>query len=194
MTKWLWAAKLTQDEGILIQQALAGEELATRALVDRYSGQLASYLKGQTADDFVVEDLTQETFLRAFASLEKFDASRSFRGWLFGIANHVYVDYLRKRREKPAQSLSNDESLLTRIRGGSPDEAELDETQDKLSCLREALSQMNPEYQAVISARYLQEMPRHEIADLLGISEYNVKMRLYRAKKELVDRYERLRR
>ena len=117
---------------------------------------------------------------------------------MFGIAYHVYVDHLRKRKEKPVQTLVEDESVnrigvVSRIRGGfDHGEGREEDTRERLIRLRQALDQLNPEYRAVLSARYLQDLGRNQIAEMLGISEYNVKMRLYRAKKELVDKYARL--
>lgn len=184
---------MTQEDGILIQQAVDGQAEASRHLVDRYRGPLISFLCGLTSDESQVEDLAQDTFVRAFSSLSNFKIGGNFRSWLFGIAYHVHVDNLRKRREKPVQGLVEDEAtnVMFRIRGDA-DSNDRERTEEKLGRLREALKQLNPEYQAVLSARYLEDMGRNEIAETLGISEYNVKMRLYRAKKELMDRYERL--
>jgi len=187
---------LSREEDKTIQKALSGEADATRELVERYQGPLVSFLYGLTGDEFVTEDLAQEAFLRAFSSLENFRPGGSFRSWLFGIAYHVHVDYLRKPKEKPVQAIVEDESIarlgsVTRLRSGGDDES-IEEIEEKLTRLKQALNQLNPEYRAVLSARYLQELGRNEIAQMLGISEYNVKMRLYRAKKELVDRFERI--
>lgn len=187
---------MTREEDVTIQEALSGDPDATRALVDKHKGALAAFLQGLTGDRDVTEDLAQESFLRAFSSLENFKPGGTFRGWLFGIAYHVHVDYLRKRRETPVQGLVEDESIqrsgaVARIRG-IVDDGGQEEAEEKVVRLRQALDEMSAEYKAVLSARYLQDLGRNEIAEMLGISEYNVKMRLYRAKKELVTRYERL--
>ena len=187
---------MSREEGTSIQKALEGDSDATRELVERYQGPLVSFLYGLTSDEFITEDLAQESFLRAFSSLENFKPGGSFRSWLFGIGYHIYVDYLRKRREKPVQGLVEDEAIkrigvVTRVRGDLG-AATAEDTEERIIRLKEALNQLNPEYRAVLSARYLQELGRNEIAEMLGISEYNVKMRLYRAKKELVDRFERI--
>lgn len=187
---------LTREEDATIQKALEGDSEATRELVERYQGPLISFLYGLTSDEFVIEDLAQEAFLRAFSSLENFKPGGSFRSWLFGIAYHIHIDYLRKRREKPVQGLVEEESIkrmgvVTRIRVDLLDN-ENEDTEEKIIRLKQALDELNPEYRAVLSARYLEQLGRNEIAEMFGISEYNVKMRLYRAKKELVDRFERL--
>jgi len=187
---------LTREEDATIQKALEGDSEATRELVERYQRPLISFLYQLTSDEFVIEDLAQEAFLRAFSSLENFKPGGSFRSWLFGIAYHIHIDYLRKRREKPVQGLVEEESIkrigvVTRIRVDLL-EHENEDTEEKLIRLKQALDELNPEYRAVLSARYLEQMGRNEIAEMFGISEYNVKMRLYRAKKELVDRFERL--
>ena len=187
---------MSSEEDTTIQRALSGDADATRDLVERYQGPLVSFLYGLTGDEFATEDLAQEAFLRAFSSLENFKPGGSFRSWLFGIAYHVHIDYLRKRKERPVQAIVEDESIerlgsVTRLRSGGED-GTVEETEEKLTRLKQALNQLNPEYRAVLSARYLQELGRNEIAQMLGISEYNVKMRLYRAKKELVDRFERI--
>ena len=187
---------MTREEDTTIQKALSGDSVATRELVERYQGPLVSFLYGLTGDEFVTEDLAQEAFMRAFSSLENFRPGGSFRSWLFGIAYHVHIDHLRKRREKPVQALVEDESVkrlgaVSRIRSAAEEE-EAEKTEERVTRLKQAMDQMNPEYRAVLSARYLQELGRNEIAEMLGISEFNVKMRLYRAKKELVDRFERI--
>lgn len=94
------------------------------------------------------------------------------------------------------QSLVEDEAVKRRagVSGQrSMEEADrFEEAEERVQRLRQVLDQMNPEHRAVLSARYLQNLRRNEIAEMLGISEFNVKMRLYRAKKELVDRFERI--
>ena len=187
---------MTREEDTTIRKARSGDVDATRELVERYQGPLVSFLYGLSGDEFTTEDLAQEALLRALSSLENFKPGGSFRSWLFGIAYHVHVDHLRKRKERPVQSLVEDEAIrrigqIARVRGPDEDNQVL-ETEERITRLRQALEQMNPEYRAVLSARYLQDLGRNEIAQMLGISEYNVKMRLYRAKKELVDRFERI--
>jgi RNA polymerase sigma-70 factor (ECF subfamily) len=187
---------LTHKEDTTVGKARSGDADATRALVERYQRPLVSFLYGLTGDEVTTEDLAQETFLRALSSLENFKPGGSFLSWLFGIAHHVHVDHLRKRKERPVQSLVEGEAVgrigqNVRVRRLDEDD-ELEETEDRIRTLRLALEQLNPEHRAVLSARYLQDLRRNEIAQMLGISEHNVKMRLYRAKKELVDRFERI--
>ena len=118
----------------MIQRAKAGDADASRVLVDRYRGALASFLYGLTSDESLVEDLAQDTFVRAFSSLGNFKVDGNFRSWLFGIAYHVHVDNLRKRRETPVQGLVEDESqnLLLRVRGRA-DAEEREETEERIN-------------------------------------------------------------
>jgi RNA polymerase sigma-70 factor (ECF subfamily) len=82
----------------LVRAYRAGEERAATALVTRHAGPVARFLAGAGADSGDVEDLVQETFIRAFRSLDGWRGEAAFRSWLLSIASNLLKDQFRKHR------------------------------------------------------------------------------------------------
>jgi len=84
----------------LVARCRAGERDAFGELVERYQQRLVRYLRGLVGNEEDARDVAQEAFLRAYTHLARFDPSRSFSVWLYGIASHVAVDWLRRRARR----------------------------------------------------------------------------------------------
>lgn len=185
------------DETDLVRRVLDGDREAYEEIVRTHQGSIFAFLRSLLGDHHLTQDLTQETFFRAYASLSRFDPSKSLRNWLLGISYHLWVDWVRKRKEVLFREVTEDEMLEERglfmqrgrQRGEREDLAAKDEERELMGRVVAALPE---DYQSVLSLRYVEGMKRRDIARLLGISEFNVKMRLYRGKKELARAWKRL--
>ena len=92
-----WKA-LTDQE--VVRHAVAGREAAYRELIRRYQRPVFSLLYRMVRDRELAEDLAQETFLKAWKALARFDPGRRFSSWIFKIAHNSALDELRRRRRQ----------------------------------------------------------------------------------------------
>lgn len=168
-----------------VARAIAGDQDAFAELVNDYQRAVYSLTYRMLSDATEAEDAAQETFLRAYRHLEKYDHSRPFRTWLLSIASHYCIDLIRKRR---ISLLSLDEFLpphwLSAEEESVEDAAISSERQDQLQGM---LAQLRPDERAIIILRYWHDMPYEEIADTLGTNRGVIKSRLFRARQALAN-------
>ena len=169
-------------ESELIAGVRAGNPDAFAALVEAYQAGVYNLCYHMLGDAREAEDAAQETFLRAYSQVHRYDSTRPFRTWLFAIASHHCVDRLRKRRLK---WLSLDDELLAegelwRSTTPDPEEVALDhERRDEITAL---LALLAPKDRSVIVLHYWSGLSYAEIADVLGATVSAVKSRLHRAR------------
>ncbi len=133
------------------------------------------------------DDLTQDTFLKAFKALPKMDASLKLSAWLYRIATNTAYDALRRRKLivwTPWQELDHEPA--------DRDSADPQETIETTELVRQALRLMPPTYRAALLLYTQQGFTYGEIAQTLGIAESGVKMYLSRARQSFREHYRRL--
>jgi RNA polymerase sigma-70 factor (ECF subfamily) len=129
------------------------------------------------------EDLYQETWLRAYRAIDRYDAAREFEGWLTAICVNAYRDALRRQKWKalfPAFRTNEDKDLVLR---GVPAAAEED-----YADLRDAVASLPEKLRTVIVLYYWNDADVKKTAKLLGIPEGTVKYRLSKAREQLKGR------
>lgn len=102
----------TASDGELINAYFEGQEQAFTELVRRYLGPIFRFLRRMLNDTQLAEDITQETFVKAWRSLSRFDRNQSFKTWLFSIARHRAIDELRKKAPVSFSELDSDEEIF----------------------------------------------------------------------------------
>ena len=167
-------------DDVTLARAQRGDEAAWRALVERYQGPVFALLSRMLAPGarrHLVEDLAQETFLRAFRALAGFDRAASGRlsSWLLTIATRLALDELRRRRP-PEEVL---QAGLQVAGTGTPDHRLVAEV------VTRAVAALSPDHRAVILLREVFGLEYDEIAAALAISVGTVRSRLSRARAEL---------
>ncbi len=171
----------TPTDERLVRSALDGDDEAFAELVRRHKGgvlRIAARFARNAAD---LEDLGQETFLRAYRDLRSFRGDAPFGHWLSRIAVRTSYDGLRKRRAGERDvSL---ELLPVPVPEPAP-AADLTPEQARL-VLDQALARLPPEDRLVITLLELEDRPVREIAELTGWSESRVKVRAFRARAAL---------
>ena len=131
-------------------------------------------------DPHLAEDAAQETFLRAYNGLHRFDPSRSVRTWFLSIAAHHCIDHLRRRSLLAWLPLADRPVVEP---GAGPETALLQsEAEDEMRTLLEGLK---PEERAVVVLRYWYDLALEDIAEAVGSSVDAVRTRLYRARRRL---------
>lgn len=143
-----------------------------------YRADLYRYLCHLTHDATEAEDLLSETFLRALRRLPTFRGDCAVKTWLFGIARHIWLENLRKRRD--TVSLDDSEAMLERCLGRDT-LADTTDARRALARVRELLGEMNPKTRQVVELR-AQGYSYAEIAPRLQITENSARVLEHRAR------------
>lgn len=174
----------------LINQALAGEEHAYAALMERYRNSVYFMVLKMVKNEDDAEDITMEAFSRAFRYLPRFEQRLSFSSWLFRIATNNCVDFLRKK-QRMGYNLSTDpehgSSIAQNLKDEEPNPHELTAIKERHALIRNFVNKLPPKYRVLIEMRFFDELGYEEIADRLGIPLGTTKARLHRAKELLTD-------
>ncbi|MBI5169839.1 MAG: sigma-70 family RNA polymerase sigma factor [Candidatus Eisenbacteria bacterium] len=185
---------MSGEDADLIRRCLAGDQRACRDLVQRYQRPVFSVLMRVVRSPQDAEDLTQETFVRMFRALDRYDIERPFTAWLFTIATRLGIDHLRRRRVKTV-SLTVSEPGSTEERtldvedtGLRPDEAASHAEEETWAS--ELIQSLPEHYRIVVLLRHQQDLSYEEIAEALGVPLGTVKARIHRARALLKDRIE----
>jgi RNA polymerase sigma-70 factor, ECF subfamily len=159
---------LTTDERTdldLIARWKAGDQRAATLLVERHAGSLARFASSMGARGDV-EEVVQDTFVRAFASIDGFRGESSLRTWLFTIARRLLLDRRRADRRRGEQVEVQENDVATEY--DSLDAVVADETQQRL---KTAMGRLSPTQREVFTLRVSEGMSYKEIADAVGTTE-----------------------
>jgi RNA polymerase sigma-70 factor (ECF subfamily) len=163
-------------------------------MVDRYQRQVYSLALRMVRQAQDAEDLTQETFVRMFGALDRYDPTRPFPAWLFTIASRLCIDHLRRRRLKPVslyrREAGSEEERMIDIEdtGLKPDEVSTHAEEERRT--RELIDGLPPHYRIVVLLRHQQDLSYEEIAEALELPLGTVKARIHRARALLRHRIE----
>ncbi|MCE2503638.1 MAG: sigma-70 family RNA polymerase sigma factor [Chlorobi bacterium] len=180
-----------EEDHALVRQGLDGDQGAFARLRDKYWGSLNAMLFKMVRNRLDAEDLTQEAFIKAFASLKSFNFQYAFSTWLYKIASNNCIDYLRKRR---LRTVSYDEPVKTNegeMQMQLPDtssplpDAPLT-TKERSEILKQAIEDLPEKYRIVIELRHHREMEYQDIAEELDMPLGTVKAHLFRARARLL--------
>jgi RNA polymerase sigma-70 factor (ECF subfamily) len=174
------------EDSDIISRCLSGETEAFEMLVMKYQTNLLSLTWSILGNKEEAKDVTQEAFIQAFSSLNRFDRTRSFKNWLFSIACKRCLD--RKRKEK---------SLINFIKKARREEQTSDMKEDKKRNIEDSelfspvLSKLNNKEQIAISLRVNEGYSAKEIAQTLDCAESTARVYLFNAKRKLRKFFER---
>ncbi len=181
------AQKSAKEIATLIQNAKQGNQAAFTALLDIYWTEVYHFILKRTENETDTEDITIETFAKAFDKLNSYNEKFAFNTWLITIAKNVHIDLIRKRKASGFVNLDNDdEYLFQTIADDDSIEDQLIYEQN-LVTLKKCIKQLKPHYQQIIQLRYFQERGYNEIAEIINEPLNNVKIKLLRAKKLLTE-------
>lgn len=184
----------------LVASAAKGSETAYRELLGRYQRPVFSLVYRMVRDREKAEDLAQETFVKVFNNIERYDPRYKFSSWIFKIASNLTIDAIR-RREPDTVSLdgskyasTSDEIEGSRIhvqdRGETPEEYV--EAQELGSQIERAIAGLRIEYRTAIVLRHVEGRPYEEIAQIMDLPLGTVKTYIHRARGELRESLEHL--
>ena len=175
------------EELAWVLQAQQGSDEAFTHLVETYQTPVFNLCYRMLGEPDLAEDAAQETFLRAFQHLHRYDQKRSFATWLLSIAAHYCIDRLRRRKFSIFSMDTEDEDgntfELPDLDSPNPESESIKgQTRDRIQAM---LKDLDPTDRAAIVMRYWYDYSEVEIADSLRLTVSAVKSRLHRARKEL---------
>jgi RNA polymerase sigma-70 factor (ECF subfamily) len=173
-------------DGILVQQALSGDQEAFAILVDRYRAPIFRLISHFfLEDDSLADDILQQVFLQLYLSLPSIRTNVSLKPWLLQVARHRCVDELRRKQPILFSLLDLAEgelSPLAALPDPGPLPEELIEQREVQQDLQRAIQALPARFRSVVLLRYVAQLSFSEIAQKLGIPEATAKTYFHRAR------------
>ncbi|MCF7560521.1 sigma-70 family RNA polymerase sigma factor [Sabulilitoribacter multivorans] len=170
-----------------IKRAKKNDQKAFNFLLDTFWDDVYGFQLKRTENENDAEDITIQTFSKAFDRIETFDESFKFKTWLITISKNIHIDLLRKKKNSISQVISKNDREAFQILDESPSPEDNLITEQHLAKLLRDIKKLKPHYQEVINLRYFQELSYKEISIELNEPINNVKVKLLRAKKLLAE-------
>ncbi len=181
----------TDDE--LIVQYRNGDEAALKTLIDRYADQIYSFARRMTGTNADAEDVAQETFVKAWRTIDRYKLTNTFKAWLFQIARNTAIDRLRKKKINVFSDFEDAEGKNPLVDSLSDPET-LPETliakAEEQHLLDSGLMSLSPPDREILLLHYSEELTFEEIGRMLKKPPNTVKSRHRRALQKLRDFFE----
>ena len=178
---------MKNDDAKLIQRVLDGDDTAFSTLVKKYQKPVHALAWRKIGDFHVAEEITQDTFLKAYQKLSMLKEPQRFLSWLYVIAANLCKAWLRKKRLR-TQSLENTESIaLEKVTYSDYviEENERTAVETQREAVKALLAKLQESDRTIVTLRYFGEMSSAEIGEFLGVSANTVRSRLRRAQQRL---------
>jgi len=172
---------------LAIARAKNNDQKAFNFLLDLYWDDVYGFQLKRVQNENDAEDITIQTFSRAFDKINTFDERFKFKTWLITISKNIHIDLLRKKKNSITQVISKDDKKVFQVLDESPSAEDKLITEQNLAKLLRDIKKLKPHYQKVINLRYFQELSYKEISKELNEPISNVKVKLLRAKKLLAE-------
>lgn len=179
--------KALEDFGLIDQAVAKGDQQAYAALMKRYKTPVYHVILKMIRNVDDAEDLTIETFAKAFKNLHKFRKDFTFSTWLFRIATNNTIDFIRKKR-LDTMSLNtsfkddNREAVIIDVQDRNLNPQEEAIKSQKIDLVRMFVAKLPPKYQRLVRLRYFDELSYLEIAKELRTPLGTIKAQLHRAR------------
>ena len=168
----------------LVARARRGDEEAFRLIFERYGRPVISFIYDMVGERSLAEELTQETFVRAYRGLNGFRDEARISTWLFGIAKNVAREALRARHKEKFEVGITDQTVVNLPDGQpAPDHRLLDKELNGV--VRDALETLDEDKRLVFTLKVFQQRSYEEIAEITGFSLAKLKTDLHRARIEM---------
>lgn len=171
-----------------IQNAQSGDQSAFTFLLNKYWYEVYSFMLVRTENETITEDITIETFAKAFDKINQYNTDFQFNTWLISIAKNVHIDLIRKNKNNLFVEINEENQRNAHaVIDASPSIEDEIITAQNLSSLLGCIKQLKPQYQEIIQLRYFQEMTYQQIALAIDEPLSSVKIKLLRAKRLLAE-------
>ena len=174
-------------DGELVQSALAGRESGFEELVRRYQRPIAAYVYRMVGDYDAALDLTQDVFIKVYASLSRYRSEFKFSTWIYKIAHNAAIDHLRRNAARDHAVTRDDDRTETRIASRRLTPEQESERNERRSEIEVVVQLLPPAYRELIVLRHSHDLSYDEIAEITGLPLGTVKNRLFRAREAMRD-------
>lgn len=177
-----------QHDVALVKRALEDKDQKAYAeLMDRYQGAIFHLVNRMVYSEDDAEDLTIESFTKAFKRLHQYTPAFAFSTWLFKIASNHTIDFIRKKRINALSldrgfSNAEGERMEISVKDDGLDPMEALQKQERIERMREVVSQLKDRYRRLVELRYFEEKSYEEISEELNLPLGTVKAQLFRAR------------
>jgi len=171
-----------------INKAKKNDQRAFNLLLNAFWDDVYGFQIKRIENENDAEDITIQTFSKAFDKIDTYNDEYKFKTWLITISKNIHIDLIRKEKNSISKTISKDsEDKLHQVLDDSLSPEDKLITEQNLAKLLRDIKKLKPHYQEVINLRYFQEFSYKEISKELNESISNVKVKLLRAKKLLAD-------
>ena len=181
--------ELLMDDLKIIESCLLGNKNNFSRLIDKYKNMVYNLAYRMCNNSQEAQDISQESFLRTYQSLNRFNPNYKFSTWLYQITLNIIRDRFKKKMFKPtsfdAPIASNDSNYFLQPTDSKHDPEEILTKQEKAYHVQQAILSLPLKYREVTILRHLQDLSYIEIANILKVPTGTVKIRLYRAREQL---------
>ncbi len=176
----------------LVLRAQQGDQKAYAELMERYRDSIFHMVNKMVFSSDDAEDLTIESFGKAFQRLDQYTPAFAFSTWLFKLASNHTIDFIRKKK---LNALSLDrgftsedgDTMEIHVRDEQLDPMEALQKKERVALLRDVVSALKPRYRRLVELRYFEEMSYDEIAQELDLPLGTIKAQLFRARDMLAE-------
>ena len=179
-----FAGTLMNSSRDLVTRVCQGDQEAFRLIFDRYSRPVIGFIYDMVSDRGLAEELTQETFVRAFRGIHSMKPETKLSTWLFGIARNVARESLRARTRANMQVTLDDESVMD-VSDQKPVPVDRLLSQELNELIRRALEALDEDKRLVFTLKVFHQCSYEEIAEITGFSLAKLKTDLHRARAEM---------
>ena len=179
------------DERQLVRRAQKGDKVAFETLVLRHQHRVFAVARGILKRQEDVEDIAQQVFVKAYFSLKRFDQRAAFSTWLYKITVNECWDVLRKRKARPlvyeadfSEEQSRQYTAPEREASKAPDASDRMALREQLENM---LSQLDKRDRAMLVLKEVEGFSVEEIAESMGLNANTVKVRLFRARRRIIE-------
>ena len=184
--------KAKKDYQLVLRALNEKDQRAYTELMGRYKDSVYFMLLKMVNNSDDAEDITIETFSKAFKRLDHYTPQFAFSTWLFKIASNHSIDFIRKKRIKAIsidQGFSNEdgESYVIPVKEDSLDPEESMQKDERVQRMRDVVEKLKPRYKRLVELRYFEEKSYEEISEILELPLGTVKAQLFRARDFMFD-------
>ncbi len=180
---------MKQEDLLLIERCKKGDQTAYELLVRKYQNSVFNLCRKMVRNPEEARDLSQEAFVKTFATLDRFNPVYAFSSWLYKITANLCIDHLRRQRMKTLsldEPMEGQDGTLPRElqdRGSRPDEDS--ERSEMRGAIQTAIARLPEHYRVILLLRHQDQLSYEEIAATLAIPLGTVKARIHRAREGL---------
>ncbi|WP_299214080.1 sigma-70 family RNA polymerase sigma factor [uncultured Dokdonia sp.] len=170
-----------------IEKAKEGKQSAYNFLLNTFWNEVYRFQLKRTNDEYEAEEITIQTFSKAFDKIDTFKEQYKFSTWLITISKNIHIDLLRKRESSIRSQITRKEEGVYKVPDENPTPEDALIKEQNLAQLLRYIKMLKPHYQEMINLRYFQEMSYKEMEQALDEPMNNVKVKLLRARRLLAD-------